>query len=164
MEVKGVLGKITTLISKYRYAACILLIGIVLMLLPSGKQDERKPAETIETVTSEITVEQQLGALLSKIQGAGRVEVMLSYAYGAETRYQTDTESDNGGSRVDTVIITDTDKNQSGLITRVDPPVYQGAIVLCQGADSASVRLAIVDAVSKYTGLGADQISVLKMK
>jgi stage III sporulation protein AG len=39
-----------------------------------------------------------------------------------------------------------------------------GAIVLCQGADVPSVRLAIVDAVSKVTGLVANQISVLKMK
>lgn len=164
MEIKGVFGKITSLIMKYRYAACILLIGIVLMLLPSGSKEVQKPAETDGTISSEISVEQQLGALLSKIQGAGRVEVMLSYANGAETLYQTNTESDNDGSRMDTVIITDTDKNQSGLVARVDPPVYLGAIVVCQGADSASVRLAIVDAVSKYTGLGADQISVLKMK
>ena len=43
-------------------------------------------------------------------------------------------------------------------------PVYQGAIILCQGADSPSVRLAITQAVSKVTGLPTDRIAVLKMK
>lgn len=35
--------------------------------------------------------------------------------------------------------------------------------MVCQGADNAAVRLAIVEAVSKVTGLGANRISVLKM-
>ena len=61
------------------------------------------------------------------------------------------------------MIITDYNRNESALVERVDPPQYLGAIVICQGADSAAVRLAVVEAVSKYTGLGADQIAVLKM-
>jgi stage III sporulation protein AG len=36
--------------------------------------------------------------------------------------------------------------------------------VVCQGADDPVVKLLIVDAVSKVTGLGADKISVMKMK
>jgi hypothetical protein len=39
-----------------------------------------------------------------------------------------------------------------------------GAIVVCQGADSPSVKLAITQAVAKITGLGTDEICVLKMK
>lgn len=39
----------------------------------------------------------------------------------------------------------------------------QGAAVVCDGADDARVRLAIVEAVSAYTGLGSDRIKVLEM-
>jgi stage III sporulation protein AG len=39
-----------------------------------------------------------------------------------------------------------------------------GAVVIAQGADDPSIKLAIVDAVTKATGLGANKISVLKMK
>ena len=38
----------------------------------------------------------------------------------------------------------------------------KGAAVVCQGADSATTRLAITDAVRCYTGLGADQIVIFK--
>ena len=41
---------------------------------------------------------------------------------------------------------------------------FAGAIVVCQGADNAEVRLRIVEAVSAYTGLGSNRIMVLKMK
>lgn len=39
-----------------------------------------------------------------------------------------------------------------------------GAVVVCQGADQPSVRLDVTNAVAAYTGLGSDQISVIKMK
>ncbi len=38
-----------------------------------------------------------------------------------------------------------------------------GAAVVCQGADSASVRLDITEAMRCYTGLGADKIVIFKM-
>jgi len=67
-------------------------------------------------------------------------------------------------TRITTITVTGTNRNEEGLIKQINPPTYLGAIIICQGADSASVRLAIVDAVSKLTGLGADSIAVLKMK
>lgn len=39
-----------------------------------------------------------------------------------------------------------------------------GAVVVCDGAESASVTLEIVRAVSAYTGLGSNRIIVLNMK
>ena len=39
-----------------------------------------------------------------------------------------------------------------------------GAVVVCDGAESASVTLEIVRAVSAYTGLGSNRIIVLKME
>ena len=163
MEVKEVIGRISQALWKYRYAACILLIGIVLMLLPSGHQEETAAEEPADTATVQPTAEEKLANILSKIQGAGRVEVILSISTGAQTRYHENIDTDGTSTQADAVIVTDSEKNQAALIARIDPPVYLGAVIVCQGADSASVRLAIVDAVSKYTGLGTDQISVLKM-
>ncbi|MGN1002105.1 MAG: hypothetical protein ACI4PC_04985 [Oscillospiraceae bacterium] len=40
----------------------------------------------------------------------------------------------------------------------------EGAVVVCQGCDSAKVRLDVTNAVMAYTGLGSDKISILKMK
>lgn len=164
MEMKPILEKAAAWLTKYRYAACVLLVGIVLMLIPGGGSEAPSATEPVAQDVTAVSVEEQLSALLSKIQGAGRVEVMLSYASGTETRYHTDTETDGTASSSQTVLVAGADRSETALVTRVDPPEYLGAIVVCQGADSAAVRLAITEALSKYTGLGADQIAVLKMK
>ena len=38
----------------------------------------------------------------------------------------------------------------------------EGCVVVCEGADSAAVRLNVTNAVTAYTGLGSDKICVLK--
>lgn len=38
-----------------------------------------------------------------------------------------------------------------------------GCVVVCRGADSPAVRLAVTSAVAAYTGLGSDKISVYPM-
>jgi stage III sporulation protein AG len=106
--------------------------------------------------------------MLSKIEGAGRVEVVLSVSTGEEIVYQTDHETDISDGKESihskTILISDSQRTQNGLVKQINPPIYLGAAITCQGADNPVVKLAIVDAVSTLTGLGADRISVLKMK
>lgn len=156
--------KVGGVLRRYKYALLILAVGLFLMCLPSGSgnQDEAVP-ETVEPDT-QVDIATQLEQILSQIDGAGKVQVMLSPATGEETYYQTDDDRGADSDRSDTVIITDADRAQQGLVRKIDPPTYLGAIVVCQGADRATVRLAIVEAVSHVTGLGTDRISVLKMK
>lgn len=167
--MESVKNKVKQLISKYKYAALILLIGVALMLMPSLSAGGSKQTDTTEQIKEQTAdLAEDLEKILSEIDGAGRVEVMLTVSQGEQTFYQTDSDHSNADSSVktnsNTVIITDDSRNEHGLVTRVDPVKYMGAVVLCQGADSPSIRLSIIDAVSKVTGLGADQICVLKMK
>ena len=53
---------------------------------------------------------------------------------------------------------------QEVVVTQQLYPTYQGAVVVCEGAGSSSVRLAVVNAVSVLTGLSSDRISVVKWK
>lgn len=170
MDVKSIPGKAIKLISKYKYAAIVLAIGVVLLLLPSRSVEKTENAQEIKlTSTNSQTISASaLTEILQSIQGAGKVQVLLSVSSGERIIYQTDSDQNTSGdtvsTSVETIIITDSQRNESGLISRVDPPSYMGAIVVCEGADSASVRLDIIQAVSKITGLGADNICVLKMK
>ena len=159
--------KISQILSKYKYALLILLLGLGLMLLPersAGKTEDPTPQQTVESED----LQQELEAILSQISGAGEVRVLLTQRAGEEVLYQEDSQSDSqeGSTRLqsDTVIVENADREESGLIRRTDPPVYRGAVVVCQGADSPQVRLAIVEAVRCVTGLGANEISVVKMK
>lgn len=167
MDVKEFGKKATGLIGKYRYALLVLALGLVLMLIPVGN---KKPE--VETPKEEAVTEKdpsvELAHILGQIRGVGKVQVLLTVKTGQTTVYQTDEDTDiseTGSSiRKETVIITDSDRNQHPLVTQILPPSFLGAVIVCQGADDAGVRLAVVEAVSKATGLGADKITVLKMK
>ncbi len=148
---------------KYSYALLILLLGILFLMLPSQKDTSAKPAVG-KTEDKGMTTSEELAAILSKIQGVGKTQVMLTVAAGEETIYQSDQKSGSTQQDFTTVTVTDAQRNETGLIRQVNPPNYLGAIVVCEGADSPAVCLQVMEAVSRITGLGMDRISVLKMK
>lgn len=167
MDITGIKKKAKEVILKYRYVVLVLAVGVVLMLLPSGGSDEAEPEQTAQAVQIQPDLAQELSQILSQIEGVGSVKVMLTISAGETTVYHHDetiTEGENSTVQRDTVIITDSDRGQSALVEQINPPVYLGAIIVCQGADSAAVRLDIIEAVARVTGLGTDRISVLKMK
>lgn len=168
MGIDKVIPDVMSFIKKYKYVILVLLAGVILMVIPELSFSENKSEAALPAVSPTVTMSQELEEILCNIEGAGKTKVMMSYSMGEEIFYQTDVDLTNSetqkSEKIKTVIITGNDKAQSGLVSRVDPAKYLGVIVLCQGAEQASVRLAITDAVSKITGLGADRISVLKMK
>lgn len=154
-------------LKKYRCVLLVVLAGVVLMSLPVADSEEApvsQPQPTVQTPD----LQQSLEEILTKISGAGKVEVLLTQSEGERTIYQTDEESSygeaSGDIRSQTVLITNADRGETGLIRQIDPPSYRGAVIVCQGGDSPQVKLAIVEAVSNATGLTADKICVLKMK
>ena len=166
MDRVKIQNRLLDFVKQYRYAVIVVLVGVILMCLPAGKDraDPEQEAASEQTAVTEVCLEESLAAILSQIKGAGKVEVLLTEAKGAETVYQSDSSMGGDSTRLDTVTVTDKERTQNGLVRQINPPSYQGAIVVCQGADSPSVRLAIVQAVSSVTGLGSDHITVLKMK
>lgn len=168
MDITAIGTKIMEFIKKYRYVILVLVVGIVLMLIPGGADKEPDAAVDADSTVQFQDPSAELARILSQISGVGKVQILLTKNAGEKTVYQTDQDtstSDNGGSvRVETVIVTDSNRTEQGLTQQIFAPEYRGAIVVCQGADDAAVRLAIVEAVSDVTGLGTDRISVLKMK
>lgn len=167
MEIKKIQSKLTGLLQKYKYVVLIIIVGIILMMIPLEKETNDTPHQTVQNVPKK-TLNEELAEILSLIDGAGDVQVLLTVSAGEQTLYQTDedisVDSDSSTSKIKTVIVTNSDKAQVGLVKQINPPQYLGAVILCEGADSPAVRLAVMDAVTKVTGLGADKISVLKMK
>lgn len=161
MELKGKIADILPVLKKYKYTAIILAVGLILMILPTGREGVSNDIKSIQTAEPTApSLESQLSQVLSTVEGVGEVQIILTVAEGEEIIYQTDISN----NQTDTVTVTDAGRDQTGLIRQVNPNRYLGAIVVCQGGDNPAVRLAVVDAVSKATGLGANQISILKMK
>ncbi len=157
---------VAVFMKKYRYVLLVLAVGLFLMALPEQESPPEQTTPIIEQIEPQL--QDTLAQLLSHLEGAGKVEVMLTQSKGQQTLYQTDEDTSVSDGNTDThrqtVLVSGNDRGETGLIRQINPPTYQGAIVLCQGADNANIRLSIVEAVMSVTGLRSDCITVLKMK
>lgn len=129
----------------------------------------------IETNESD-DLEKKLEQILSKMEGVGKVSVMITYSQGSEiipmqnenskSSKINETDSD-GGTRtteqVDSskeVIYSNGNKVETQTVKN---PIAQGAIVIAEGASNAMVKTNIVSAVEAITGLATYKVQVFEM-
>lgn len=154
-------------IQPFRWPLLILLLGVCLMLLPAERQATELPTQDSIEIDNQ-NLEIRLREVLAQIDGVGAVEVLLTVKCGPEYEYQTnDTKNkytDQYEQRSETVVVSNGNGGEMPITINTVLPTYKGALIVCQGADRAAVRLAVVEAVSDLTGLSSEHISVIKMK
>ncbi len=159
--------KLRDIFRKYRAVGLVLLAGLLLLLLPTGKSNgqERQTSDDTHLYSLEET-EQRMAQLLGSMSGVGRVQVMLTLKTGPtlQLAQDMDLEQEEGSlrQRSQPVTVNRGSGWQEALVTRQDYPVYQGAVVVCQGAGSSAVRLAVTEAVAALTGLSTEKITVVQ--
>lgn len=166
--------KLPEVLKKYKYALLVLFLGMALLLIPFGsKKESKQEPENDTAITDEeyaAQIEARMAQMLSQIRGAGQVQVMLTLQRGSQTEYQTDTqvssneESSQKSEERKTVILSEGSAYDKAAVSAVEYPQFQGALIICEGADQSTVRLDLIHAVSALTGLSSDQITVVKMK
>ena len=163
--------KLISYVKKYRYVALVVLAGVVLMLLPSGKGEQQASSDQPVNVSEAYSLaetEKRLEQLLGRIRGVGQVQVMLTLKSGsslqlAENRSTSLRDTEDRQDR-DVVTLNRGSGYEDVVVTEQTYPVYQGAVVVCQGAGDSGVHLAVIQAVSVLTGLGSDKITVVQWK
>ena len=99
MDILAIREKAGDWIKQYKFVVLVLLAGLLLMLLPNAPEEKAAPAEVRQE--QQETLQDQLGDLLSHMQGAGKVRVLLTVGSGAETVYQTDKSVRSDGQQSD---------------------------------------------------------------
>lgn len=166
MTNKDRAGALTAALGKYKYAALVALVGLVLLLWPGG-EEKTAPAAAAEAPADPFAaeaLEEKLSAALSRIEGAGEVTVVLTLDTTAGqvlAREETETEgSGRSESKSEVVLASKGSGTQEPVSLRQEGPTYRGALVISPGGGDPEVRLALTRAVSALTGLGADKISI----
>ncbi len=154
MKRADILAFLREFSKKYKYILILLAAGLLLLLLPVGSDDGGADESTEPDEFSLEALEQQLAEALSRIDGAGKTEVVLTLERSTETLFQTDSD---GSGELETVVASGSAVVRGQLL-----PTFRGALIVCEGGSSASVRLEITRAVAALTGLSSDRISVLK--
>ena len=154
---------------KYRYVLLVVLVGAVLLLLPTGGGASAQPDGTAAGAALDYDpseLEARLEAVLSRVEGAGEVEVVLTVRSGprqvlAEDRTQ-EREGDRESGESTTVLLSRGSAGEETVAVEQRSPQFRGALVVCSGGDDPAVRLTLTQAASAVTGLGADRISICK--
>ena len=163
--------KLISYVKKYKYVALVVLVGVVLMLLPSGKGEQQDTVEPVNVSEgySLAETERRMEQVLGRIRGVGQVQVMLTLHSGETLSLAEDSSAtlgSGGDVRQDSQVLTVNrgSGKQEVVVTRRLYPTYQGAVVVCQGAGDSRVRLRVLETVSVLTGLSSDKISVVQWK
>lgn len=177
----------------------LLCMGITLVIVANFFSDislrskggydgsfENKEAEIINDhalggYNYEENLEKQLADILSKIDSAGKVSVMITYKSSKELITDKDkskndkitNERDNdGGIRVinelgtndKTVMLNEQGGNSKPVITKEINPEIKGVIVVAEGAKDVKVKRKLTDAVQTVLDIPAYRVMVLETK
>jgi stage III sporulation protein AG len=181
----GVLTRFYKLDLKKRiqYLAILLVIIVILTIYftSAGVADKAKESAPPGTTVSEQrldSIENQLKYTLSQIEGAGRVEVMITYEASGEivpaisVDKQTSTTTSSGESGTSTTSTENTQNEvvtiggsggNSALVLKEKSPEIRGVIVVSEGADNIAVKLNLLRAVQTLLSVSPDQVDVYKM-
>lgn len=154
--------KLRAFLSQYRYVMLMLVVGVVLLILPTGDGETGEIATldtgqtgTTDTAEAVETLEERLSQVLSQIAGAGETQVILTLEDDGERVLAQDS---SGESSTNVVLSQGGTEEVVAILTGA--PTFRGALVVCQGGDSPQVRLSITTAIAALTGLSSDKIAI----
>ena len=135
---------------------------------------------TKEVSGKEDDTEEKIENILSKIDGVGKVKVLITYSstsmviplYNEDSEESLTEENDKeGGTRQITenrrkkdIIYKESSGEKITITQSVISPKMEGAIITAEGAANAQVKSNIIQAVEAATGLSTHKIQVFEMK
>ncbi len=169
-KIKEFIGQIMNT----KVLAIIFIVGIGLLLLPTGSKETKSVCQSQELGFLEYKeeLEGQLTKILSSVKGAGSVEVMItlentgeSYV-AADERVESadDKESQKTTGEKTFVLKNDAGGGESPVVLRKNMPSVSGVLVIASGANEAKVRSDLINAVQALLGVKAHRVEVLQRK
>lgn len=157
----------------------VVLIVIVLLYVSTLDLPDNNIKEDTPIVESQSTdLESRLEEILSSIEGAGKVKVLISYKdYGEMFPAQEIDRQENESSKsslngevtsdkqVDyhsSISLAQQDGGQKPIILKQNVPEIRGVIVVAEGADDFAVHDALLRAIQTLLNLTSSQIDIFK--
>ena len=173
------------LLEKYtdkKATGLLIFIGLLGIILISGDEifqtHNIAEVDSVSSAEYKYQLEEELTDILSSINGAGTVKVMITLESGQENIYawQEKTTTDRQSSADKTqrtsekhmfeneIVLIDDGSQKKALVEKTVEPVVKGVIVVSSGADDISVVSDITNAVSVALNITSNRICVIKMK
>jgi len=152
---------------KLEWLGILIIIALVVLI---GWPVIAKDSETKEASTGEFDFkqeQQQLEQILSKIKGAGKVQVLITYETTTEMvpAYDSDSTTSNSNGTQNATESQRPATGSSGTIVLTERrPKILGVVVVAEGASDMGVKLMLSQAVQTSLGVPASKVEVFVMK
>lgn len=145
--------------------AVIFIVGIML-IMGTGSGTSTAAASSEESAVREL--DKRLERILSQVEGAGKVSVLINYrqsgekilAYDMESNTQEKESQKENTSKSEVVY----DGNKMPVILKEYMPKVEGVIIVAQGGNIESVKKQLIAGTVALLGVEEHKIEVLKMK
>lgn len=164
------IGRISGKKKNVRLILALGLAGMLLILVSEIAAPAEK--QTCREMTSEdpyedyiAYTEKRLADILGKIDGVGRVSVMVTAQGTQENIYEQEVKESSSGEKgsrqsENSVVIVQNDGNREALVRKTVNPELNGVIVVCEGGNSSRIKEKICCAVSVSLGIETSRIYV----
>lgn len=133
----------------------VIIVVIVAIVLYNFLTKRYDGGENV-SADYETALEAQLGAVLSDIEGAGEVSVMISFSDEGETVIATETKVLEDGTVVTAPVLVDGEV----VVLEVKKPEISGVLIVAEGADDLSVRFDLLSAAASVLDINQSLIKV----
>lgn len=145
-----------------RYGIAIVLCIALCIALFFGYRNDK--TETVDEETSFVyDLENRLSAILSEVDGAGKVSVVITVESGMETVLATKittTTTEHGTETVETPILV----NGKTVVLKEKYPKIIGVLIVAEGAKNITVLSRLQQATVSLLDINVNQIEILTMK
>ncbi len=105
-------------------------------------------------------LEKRLTDLLSRVEGAGKVCVMVTLDDSFENEYAAEKSVSGDSYEATYPSFKNGSGKEEGLLLKVRRPKVRGAAIVAQGADDPRVKAALTDAAAAVLGVSSARVSV----
>lgn len=154
--------------------ALIILVYSFVTTNKNNTVDTPTASETYEDMTAQL--QNELARVLSNINGAGKVEVLITFDGTTEkviaNTKSVHTNSTNGSGEVisttttttETPIIISSNGSSKLYVIEEKMPQIKGVIIVAEGAKNAKIRLELMRAAQTVLNVNANSIEIFAMK
>ncbi len=154
---------VNKLISDKRAIVIIIFIFFMGIMLLGGNENEKE-----NKVSNKEELNVKLEKILSDVEGAGKVKVLINYKQSGEKILAYDLESNTNEkdsqkenkSKSEVVY----DGNKMPVVLKEYMPKVEGVIIVAEGGDIEKVKKQLISGTMALLGIDEHKIEVLKMK
>ncbi|MGM9567737.1 MAG: hypothetical protein ACI3W6_06130 [Clostridia bacterium] len=154
----------------------LTVAAVLLMVIGGGAGKSSVEKENVSAVSSDsssrdpLDISGDLEQLLSRMEGAGEVKVLISWEGDVEETYAYDEETGETRKEDGTVesnqkrqmVLTDGDKEP--VVTSRSYPEVRGVLVMAEGAGDDRVKERLLSAVASYLAIGKNRVEITVME